>query len=120
MNFVGSVLEIMFRSYKDRHVKNGIATHDGCAVAYVTNPELFKTKPVNAEVVYYDSIGTGVMTMDFNKEANAITCVEMDIPKFKKLYFASLKDCKKKRLIFFIYIWGVIPNPTRNSFLDLC
>ncbi|MBQ8426042.1 MAG: nucleoside hydrolase [Clostridia bacterium] len=95
-NFVGEALEFIYRSYRDRHVKNGIATHDGCAIAYVTNPELFKTKPVNAEVVYYDSIGTGVMTMDFNKDSNAITCFEMDIPKFKKLYFSTLKQCKRK------------------------
>ena len=45
-NYTGSILEIIFRSYKDRHVKNGIATHDGCAIAYLTNPEIFKTKPV--------------------------------------------------------------------------
>lgn len=93
-NFVGSVFEIIFRSYKDRHVKNGIATHDGCAIAYVTNPELFKTKPVCAKVKYYDSINTGILTMDFSKKPNAITCVSMNIPAFKKLYFKCLKKCK--------------------------
>lgn len=93
-NFVGSVLEIIYRSYKDRHVKNGIATHDGCAVAYVTNPELFKTQEVCAKVKYFDSIKTGVLTMDFNKKANAKTCVEMNIPAFKKLYFKCLRKCK--------------------------
>lgn len=93
-NFVGSVFEYIFRSYKDRHVKNGIATHDGCAIAYVTNPELFETKPVYAEVKYFDMIGTGVLTMDFDKEPNMITCTKVDIPKFKKLYFKCLKECK--------------------------
>ncbi len=93
-NAVGAALEVIYRSYKDRHVKNGIATHDGCAVAYVTNPELFKTKPVCAKVKYFDSIQTGVLTMDFNKKPNAITCVSMDIPAFKKLYFKCLKKCK--------------------------
>lgn len=93
-NFVGSVFEFIFRSYKDRHVKNGIATHDGCAVAYVTNPELFKTSPVYAEVKYFDMIGTGVLTMDFDKDPNMLTCIKVDISKFKKLYFKCLKDCK--------------------------
>lgn len=93
-NSVGSAFEYIFRSYKDRHVKNGIATHDGCTIAYVTNPELFEVKPVFAEVKYFDTIGTGVMTMDFNKTANAVTCTNMNISKFKKLYFKHLDNCK--------------------------
>ncbi len=93
-NSAGAALEVIYRSYKDRHVKNGIATHDGCAVAYVTNPEIFKTSPVHAKVKYFDSIKTGVLTMDFNKKPNAITCVSMNIPAFKKLYFKCLKKCK--------------------------
>lgn len=93
-NFTGSVLEVVFRSYKDRHVKNGIATHDGCAVAYVTNPELFEVKPVHAEIKYFDSIKTGVLTMDFSKEPNYVTCTKINIPKFKKLYFKCLRKCR--------------------------
>ena len=45
--------------------------HDGCAIAYVTNPELFETRPVYAEVKYFDSIKTGVLTMNFGKKPNA-------------------------------------------------
>ena len=94
MNFAGKVLEIIFRTYKDRHVKNGIATHDGAAVAYAMYPELFKVAPVKASVKYYDSLGTGVLKMTFGVKPNARTCYEIDIKKFKKLYFRSLKKCK--------------------------
>lgn len=93
-NFVGSVFEVMFRAYKDRHVKNGIAMHDGTAVAYMTNPELFKVSPVHTDIEYFESVDTGVMTMDFKKKPNAITCTEINIKKFKKLYFDLLKKCK--------------------------
>lgn len=92
-NFTGSVLEIVFRSYRDRHVKDGIATHDGCAIAYVTNPELFETKPVHAEIKYYDEIKTGILVMDFNKPANALTCTHVNVDAFKKLYFKMLSKC---------------------------
>lgn len=92
-NFTGTVLETIFRSYKDRHVKDGIATHDGCAVAYVTNPEIFETKPVNVDIKYFDSIKTGVMVMDFTKPANALTCTKVDVEAFKKLYFKMLSKC---------------------------
>ncbi len=93
-NSTGRILEIVYRDYKDRHVKNGVATHDGCAVAYVTNPEIFQIKPVYADVKFYKSINTGILTMDFNKKPNVSTCVSMDIPAFKKLYFKCLKKCK--------------------------
>ena len=93
-NYTGSVLEIIFRSYKDRHVKNGIATHDGCAIAYLTNPEIFKTRPVYGEVKYFDKIGTGVLTVNFNQKPNMTTCTEVDVKKFRKLYFKALRKCK--------------------------
>ncbi len=94
-NNVGKNLEIIFHNYKDGHVMNGIATHDGCAIAYVTNPEIFETKPVKAFVKYYDSIDTGVLIMDFKTDkTNAKSCVKIDIKAFKKLYFKCLKKCK--------------------------
>ena len=93
-NSVGAVFEYMFRTYKDRHVKNGIAMHDGTTVAYMTNPELFKIEPVHTEIEYFDSVDTGIITMDFKKKPNAITCTEINIKKFKKLYFDLLKKCK--------------------------
>lgn len=94
MNFVGSVLEFIYRDYRDTHVKNGIATHDGCAIAYLTNPEIFKVDDVKVEVRYYEKIGTGVFVMNFDKQPNALTCTEVDVKKFKKVYFDCLKKCK--------------------------
>lgn len=94
MNHVGSVLEIIYREYKDFHVKNGIATHDGCAIAYITNPEIFKTEEVKATVKYYDKLGSGVFNMNFDKKPNATVCTEVDVKKFRKLYFKCLKKCK--------------------------
>lgn len=94
MNFTGETLEFIYRSYRDRHVKNGIATHDGCATAFLTNPELFKVRDVFAEIKYFDSIDTGVLVMDFEKEPNMKTCVEVDVPAFRNMYFEYLKKCK--------------------------
>ena len=60
----------------------------------MTNPELFKVSPVHTDIEYFESVDTGVMTMDFKKKPNAITCTEINIKKFKKLYFDLLKKCK--------------------------
>ena len=38
-------------------------------------------------VKYFKSINTGVLTMNFEKKPNCITCVDMNITAFKKLYF---------------------------------
>ena len=94
LNYTGETLEFIYRSYRDRHVKNGIATHDGCATAYLTDPELFEVSDVCAEIKYYDSIDTGVLVMDFNKKPNAKTCVSVNVEDFKKMYFRYLKKCK--------------------------
>lgn len=93
-NFTGKVLEEIFRSYRDFHVKNGIATHDGCAVAYVTNPEIFETKPVNIKIQYFKQTGSGAVMIDYGAEPNATICTKINIPKFKKLYFKALEACK--------------------------
>ena len=45
-------------------------------------------------IEYFDSVDTGIITMDFRKKPNAITCTEINIKKFKKLYFDLLKKCK--------------------------
>ena len=94
MNYVGEVLEQIYRSYKDRHVKNGIATHDACAIAYILKPEIFKVEEVKVEVRYYEKLESGVLVMNFDKTPNAYTCTEVDIKKFKKIYFDCLKKCK--------------------------
>lgn len=99
MNSVGAVFEYMFRTYKDRHVKNGIATHDGCAVAYMIDPSIFKTEEMFAEVKYFDDIDTGVLVIKRQKdlgknEPNVLVCSEVNVKKFKKLYFKYLKKCK--------------------------
>ena len=98
-NSVGAIFEYMFRSYKDRHVKNGIATHDGCAVAYMIDPTIFKVEPAHAEVKYFDSIDSGVLIIklgdDIGKHTkNILTCTEVNVKKFRKLYFTLLKKCK--------------------------
>ncbi len=94
MNHVGAVLEYIYRDYKDFHVKNGIATHDGCAIAYLVKPEIFKVEDVKVEIRYYDKLGTGVFVMNFDKKPNAKACTEINVKKFRKFYFECLKKCK--------------------------
>ncbi|MBQ7579110.1 MAG: nucleoside hydrolase [Clostridia bacterium] len=93
-NLTGEILEIIFRGYKDRHVKNGIATHDATALAYLLAPEIYKTEEMNVYVKYFESIDSGVIICDKKNKPNAIVATDLDIKKFKKLYFKLLKRCK--------------------------
>lgn len=99
MNATGAVFEYMFRSYKDRHVKNGIATHDGCAVAYMIDPSIFKIEPMFAEVQYFKEIDSGILVIKKGEQLgglkpNVLVCSEVNVKKFKKMYFKYLKMCK--------------------------
>ena len=93
-NLTGEILEIIYRGYKDRHVKNGIATHDATALSYLLCPEIYETKPMNVYVKYFSEIDSGVIICDNKKEANALVATKIDVDKFKKLYFKYLKKCR--------------------------
>ena len=97
-NAVGETFEKIYRGYHDYHVKNGIATHDGCAVAYVINPKLFEVLPAHMQVNYYKEYGTGVGVVDYSRKPNCIVTTKIDVKKFKKLYFKCLKACRNNNI----------------------
>ena len=86
-NKTGEMLEYIFRSYKDRHVKVGIATHDPCAVMYVAHPEIFKKELMYVHIRFLEKQQTGVIDFDTHKEPNTKVATEINVKKFKKLYF---------------------------------
>lgn len=90
-NKTGEMLEFIFRSYKDRHVKVGIATHDPCAVMYVAHPEIFKKELMYVHIRFLEKQQTGVIDFDTHKEPNTKVATEINVKKFKKLYFETLK-----------------------------
>lgn len=90
-NKTGEMLEYIFRSYKDRHVKVGIATHDPCAVAFVAHPEYFSTEYMHVHIRFLQKEQTGVIDFDTNKTPNTLVVTEVNIKKFKKLFFKTLK-----------------------------
>lgn len=90
-NKTGEMLEFIFRSYKDRHVKVGIATHDPCAVVYAAHPEYFETEGMYVHIRFLQKQGTGVMDFDTDREPNVKVATKINIKKFKKLYFKTLK-----------------------------
>ena len=91
-NMAGKIFEEIFRKYKDHHVKDGIAMHDSCAVGYCIDNSLFKTEYLHVLMEYYN--GTGVLRCKWEEPNNIEVCTGVDIKRFKKMYFKSLKKTK--------------------------
>lgn len=90
-NLTGNFLEKLYRNYKHRAVKNGVATCDCTTVFASVYPEIFEIKPVYGFIKYFDTINSGVCLYDFNKKPNMSVCINIDIKKFKNLYFKTLR-----------------------------
>ena len=90
-NATGSFFEKLFRNYKHRAVKNGVATCDSTTIFAAVYPELFEIKPTYGFVKYFDTINSGVCLYDFDKTPNMNVCTDINVKNFKKVYFKTLK-----------------------------
>ena len=83
------MFKVLFESYHDRHVKNGIATHDSCAVVAVSNPEIVTIEKmhVNLNMINED---VGVLRFNSTLKPNAEVVTSIDKKRFKQLYFSEL------------------------------
>ncbi|MBQ9790599.1 MAG: nucleoside hydrolase [Clostridia bacterium] len=89
-NHTGEVLEKIYRNYKHRALKFGVATCDSATIFSIDCPEIFHIQPVHGFVKYFDNIGTGVCLFDFENTPNMNVVTDVDIKKFKKHYFKLL------------------------------
>lgn len=89
-NKTGEMLEYICRSYKDRHVKVGVATHDPCAVAFIAHPEYFEKQMMYVHIRFLEQQQTGVLDFDTKKAPNMMVATEINVKKFKKLFFKAL------------------------------
>lgn len=96
-NKTGKIYAKMFKGYKDFHVGHlGAAVHDVCTIFYLTHPEYIKTEKAFIELKYYnndDGSNFGYIDIDFDKNPNAIVCIDLDIAMFKHQLFEALKKC---------------------------
>lgn len=90
---VGKILASMYPYHMDRTVKNGAALHDLCGVLWLSNPELFETKPALTRL---NSTPKGSY-LDFNYKSikpNTLVTTNIDVQKMHKLYYKTLKSIK--------------------------
>lgn len=90
-NSTGECFEKIFRDYHDRHVKNGVATHDLCACMYVAFPKIFTTEKAYSCIKKEGKNNEGIMKFDFFANSpNATVVTGINIKKAKRIYFRTL------------------------------
>lgn len=92
LEFYGRTTSLPFLA-EEGHIE-GLHMHDPCAIAYVTNPELFKMVPMHVAVVTQDGYALGCTVCDYNKKTgkqpNALVGFGVDREKFCDLIVNSL------------------------------
>lgn len=98
-NVVGNALDHIFKSYQDRHVKDGIATHDAVVSAYLIDNKICKTIPVKVGIKYFGEDKIGVAICDYEAEPNMVVATDINIKRFKRIYFRALSMANLERRV---------------------
>lgn len=94
---VANMIASLFMHYRCNSVNAGLRMHDGCAIAYLIKPELFKTEMKYVEIVT-DGPAAGATVIDCrtyveSKGApNVNVCMDIDSEQFAEWFMAEL--CK--------------------------
>lgn len=76
-------------------LEGGAALHDPCAIAWLMNPGIFKTKPCYVDVETKGELTRGATVVDFynvlQKEPNAIVAYDIDREAFLDMLFNAIK-----------------------------
>lgn len=91
MGNTGKMLYEIYKSYNDTHVTVGIAIHDAVAVALVAHPEIFRMENMYTQITYVKKVNNSLLDFDIHKTPNTMVATSMDVNKFKKIYFNTLK-----------------------------
>lgn len=93
----GEMFYSLFQHYRGGSLTTGLKMHDVCAIAYLTNPELFETQETFVEVALEGpAAGATVadLKMKYHSESNAKVCLSIDINKFRRWVVGNLEKIK--------------------------
>lgn len=89
------------KTYQDVFNFSDPPLHDPCAVAYASNPEIFKVEKMRVDVELCSPLSTGQTVVDvWNQsklEKNVFVAQTMDVPKFWDLLLAAIKAVPSHR-----------------------
>jgi non-specific riboncleoside hydrolase len=91
---VGPMFYALFQHYRGGSLQTGLKMHDVCAIAYLTNPELFTAQETYIEIVTEGPAAGATIAdlkMKYHKTTNAVVCLEIDVPAFQEWVITNLQ-----------------------------
>lgn len=93
-NEAAEMFSAIFHHYRDGDMEHGVVMHDSCAIAYITNPELFTIEPKQVQVVTEGPAAGMSMEKPEETEHNIGVAMEIDGAAFQEWFIATLDRMK--------------------------
>ncbi|MBO0468628.1 ribonucleoside hydrolase RihC [Enterococcus plantarum] len=91
---VGNMFYSLFQHYRGGSLQTGLKMHDVCAIAYLTDPDLFTVQETFIEIALEGpAAGATVadLKMKYHDTTNATACLAIDIPAFQNWVVTNLE-----------------------------
>jgi inosine-uridine nucleoside N-ribohydrolase len=92
--FVGDILEFYRGSFQARHGYDGAPIYDACTIAWLADPDLVRSRPMNVEVDTNEGPNLGRTVVDvqgvLGREPNVDVGIDLDAARFWELVISSL------------------------------
>lgn len=97
MNRTGDMIEQLFSKYRGGSLETGLKMYDGCAIAYLLEPEMFEVNEAYVAVETQGALTAGATLVDLDgyldKEVNCQVCVDIDEQQFSQWFLEAIKKC---------------------------
>ncbi|MCJ8008684.1 ribonucleoside hydrolase RihC [Lederbergia wuyishanensis] len=97
MNETGKMVYQLFKKYRGGSMKTGLKMYDSFAIAYLLEPNMFKTVDTFVDVELSGTLTAGCTVVDLKgylgKQSNAKVCTDVDAQMFTDWFFNSLRKC---------------------------
>lgn len=94
----GEMIYSLLQRYRGRGLKNGLKMYDGCAIAYLLQPEMFEAVDTFVDIEVNGTYTSGATIVDlngyFDKPHNAKVLMDLDQEEFIKWLLDALKKCE--------------------------
>ena len=97
-NAAADLMDFFSLYYREHHIEleGGAALHDPCAIAWLIDPSIFKTKPCYVAVETKGELTTGTTVVDFyntlKKEPNTEVAYDIDRNAYMEMIYQAVKQ----------------------------
>ncbi|MGX7139116.1 hypothetical protein RV15_GL000750 [Enterococcus silesiacus] len=97
MNKTGDMIDHLFSAYRGGSLDTGLKMYDGCAIAYLLDPEMFEVRESYVTVETQGLLTAGATLFDLDgylgKEINCRVCVDIDEKQFRRWFLEAIRKC---------------------------